>query len=120
MSCIARDIPMGSYEHEKTGVLPERGQSRIAHSKNIAFDDKDLRGSQARKSCRIEELPIPKSLWSCARDIFWCPIVKEDPIPDDVDKFALECFDQAAVKIGEGISSSLTDEAIHTVCMGPQ
>ena len=43
-----------------------------------------------------------------------------DPYPDDVDKFALECFDQAAEKIGVDISSSLTDEAIHTVCMGPQ
>ena len=50
----------------------------------------------------------------CA-DIVLCRIVTKDLYPDDVDRFALECFDQAPEKIGVDISSSLTDEAIHMV-----
>lgn len=79
----------------------------------------DLESGQVRKRRRVEELPIPKGVWSCARDLFWTRIMTDNPYPDDVDEFAQDCFLLAAEELGRDITGSLTEESIHTVCMGP-
>ena len=81
----------------------------------------DLGGGRARKRHRVDELPIPKGLWSCARDVFWSRILTDDPYPDDVDEFAKRCFMTAAEEFdpGLGLTESQVEEVIHTVRMGP-
>ena len=77
-------------------------------------DDQEPSGCCRRR--KVIDLNISETLWSNARDIFWCKIQTQNPFPVDVDSVAQASFDLATKYVRESMNEVRPGRnEIHTV-----